>query len=72
MPTKPRFPAAIALAALLLSLAPAAAQTTKLRFTLDWKLQGIMPGTTGHRTRAILPPRSSTFSSTRAKARQRR
>jgi NitT/TauT family transport system substrate-binding protein len=33
--------AAIALAALAFSLTGAAAQTIKLRFTLDWKLQGI-------------------------------
>jgi NitT/TauT family transport system substrate-binding protein len=33
--------AVVALAALLASIAGAAAQPTKLRFTLDWKLQGI-------------------------------
>jgi NitT/TauT family transport system substrate-binding protein len=41
MSTKPRLFAMTALAALLLSLGPVAAQTTKVRFTLDWKLQGI-------------------------------
>jgi NitT/TauT family transport system substrate-binding protein len=41
MPTNHRCSAAIALAALLLSFGPAAAQATKVRFTLDWKLQGI-------------------------------
>jgi NitT/TauT family transport system substrate-binding protein len=42
MPTMHRYSAAaIALAALLFSLTGAAAQTTKVRFTLDWKLQGI-------------------------------
>ncbi len=42
MPTMHRVSAAaIALAALAFSLTGAAAQTTKLRFTLDWKLQGI-------------------------------
>jgi NitT/TauT family transport system substrate-binding protein len=42
MPTMHRVSAAaIALAAFAFSLTGAAAQTTKLRFTLDWKLQGI-------------------------------
>jgi NitT/TauT family transport system substrate-binding protein len=42
MPTMHRISAAaIALAALAFSLTGATAQTTKLRFTLDWKLQGI-------------------------------
>ncbi len=42
MPTLHRSAAAIvAFAALLLFVGAAAAQTTKVRFTLDWKLQGI-------------------------------
>jgi NitT/TauT family transport system substrate-binding protein len=42
MPTMHRVSAAaIALVALAFSLTGAAAQTTKVRFTLDWKLQGI-------------------------------
>jgi NitT/TauT family transport system substrate-binding protein len=42
MPTMHRVSAAaIAFAAFAFSLTGAAAQTTKLRFTLDWKLQGI-------------------------------
>jgi NitT/TauT family transport system substrate-binding protein len=41
MSIKHKCSAAIALAALLLSVTGAAAQTTKVRFTLDWKLQSI-------------------------------
>jgi NitT/TauT family transport system substrate-binding protein len=42
MPTLHRFSVAVlALAALLMSVSDAAAEATKVRFTLDWKLQGI-------------------------------
>ena len=42
MPILQRFlVSVVALAALALSIGGAAAETTKVRFTLDWKLQGI-------------------------------
>src|SRR6201986_909934 len=42
MPTLRKIsPCLVALAALLMSVGGAAAEATKVRFTLDWKLQGI-------------------------------
>src|ERR1700749_576626 len=42
MPTLRKIsPCLVALAALLMSVGGAAAEATKIRFTLDWKLQGI-------------------------------
>ena len=63
--------AAAALGLALSATAGFAQDVTRIKFTLDWKIQGIHAWYYWRRTRDISPPRSSTSPSTRAKARPR-